>query len=288
MRCVQGRVIVAIVCCAGGLLWPSTAPAGILITGLDMPVVIDFNEFTGAGFSPGAAPASGQLDSNIWSVRGLSEGNVAFGGTNTTGDFARGTHAGGTSTGGIYAFDVDGSAAVNRALGIQPTAADFNPGELVLRLVNQTSAPVSMWQIAYDVYVYNDQGRSSAFNFSYSLDDSTYVTVPGLDLTSPESADGVAAWVQNTRSITVATASLVGINENLFLRWSTHDVSGLGSRDELALDNISISAHTNVVPEPASWMIWMIGLVAGLIGRRRIKSPCRWSRHWFRPKLNHG
>ena len=47
-----------------------------------------FDGFSGLGFSP--SPATGQLDSDIFCVTGLSDGNLAFGDTATTGDFARG------------------------------------------------------------------------------------------------------------------------------------------------------------------------------------------------------
>jgi len=59
-----------------------------------------FDDFTASGFSP--TPMIGQLCSNTFATSGWSDGSVAFGGTGTSGDFARGSTAGGVSSGGIY------------------------------------------------------------------------------------------------------------------------------------------------------------------------------------------
>jgi hypothetical protein len=52
-----------------------------------------FSGFDGSGFAP--SPATGQLDSNVWRVTGMSDGNGTFGGTHDSGDFARGSSTGG-------------------------------------------------------------------------------------------------------------------------------------------------------------------------------------------------
>ena len=61
---------------------------------------IDFDGFTGTGFQ--SAPTTGQLDSDDWAVSGFSDGSFDFGGTGTSGDFARGTSDVGVVIGGIY------------------------------------------------------------------------------------------------------------------------------------------------------------------------------------------
>src|SRR5690554_3217640 len=60
--------------------------------------------FNGSGFAP--TPTVGQIDSDGMIVTGMKDGDVAFGGTNDSGDHARGISAGGVSTGGVYAFEV--------------------------------------------------------------------------------------------------------------------------------------------------------------------------------------
>jgi hypothetical protein len=80
----------------------------------------NFNLFTGTGLAP--EPNSGQLNSNAWILTGFSQGNTNFGGTATSGDFARGVSTGGVSTGGVYSFTI---ANENNILGVQPVGDDF-------------------------------------------------------------------------------------------------------------------------------------------------------------------
>ncbi|MBZ8181342.1 PFE-CTERM domain-containing protein [Oscillatoria salina] len=213
------------------------------ITTLGSPETINFNSFNGSGFSPN--PTAGQLDSDDWAITGLSDGNLTYGGTGTTGDFARGTSTGGVTTGGIYAFDVGGG---NIALGIQPVGADFTPGTITLRLENNTGNTINNLAISYDIFAYNDQPRANSLNFSYSSDDSSYTNVPLLDFTSTEAA-GTPSWISNPRSTTINSLSLTSGNF-FYLRWTGDDVSGAGSRDEFALDNISITATGAATPVP--------------------------------------
>lgn len=205
-------------------------------------VQIDFAEFTGAGFDP--IPTSGQLNSDEWRIEGLSDGDLTFGGTGTTGDYARGTSSGGETTGGCYSFDYGTGDA---SFGIQPTGTDFTSGEITLRLQNMTGATLNQLNIQYDVFVYNDQDRANSFNFSYSDDDVSYIDIPGLDYTSVEVGDAIPTWVSVTRA-----TSIIGLSISdgglIYLRWTGDDVSGSGSRDEFALDNILISEGDTPLP----------------------------------------
>ena len=57
------------------------------------------------GFS--SSPTAGQLDADAFAVTGLSDGDVNYGASQSTGDYARGSSTGGVSAGGLYAFDID-------------------------------------------------------------------------------------------------------------------------------------------------------------------------------------
>ncbi|MGS4920210.1 MULTISPECIES: ExeM/NucH family extracellular endonuclease [Mameliella] len=202
-------------------------------------VMVNFNEnfdgFGGAGFAP--TPGAGQLDSDIWRVSGLSEGATSFGGSFASGDFARGTDAdGGVSTGGAYAFEVGG----NTFLGFQPTGSDMTPGTITLKITNTTGAPISSLDLAYDIMVNNDQARANTLNFAWSLDDATYTPVALLDYTSAEAAD--ALGFQTVARSTTLTGFTLQDGESIYLQWQTDDVSGSGSRDEIGLDNIVVTA----------------------------------------------
>lgn len=242
-----------------------SAPGSLSLDVLGVNYTINFDstvqnvnngKFTGAGLQP--EPTAGQLDSDAWAITGLSDGNTTFGGTGTTGDFARGSSSGGVTTGGLYGFTV---ASENAALGFQPATDDWTPGTLTLRLKNSTGFQVTSLYVAYVVYVRNDAGRANSFNFSWSTDNSTYTPVAALNLASPESADQTPAWVANTRS-TVLSGLSIPNDTFIYLRWTGDDIGGSGSRDEFALDDISLTA----IPEPAEWgLLSAVGLL-GICG----------------------
>jgi len=206
------------------------------------PSDITFTGFTGSGFA--SSPSAGQLDSDEWRIEGLSEGNGTWGGTHTTGDFARGSSSGGVGTGGIYAFDIGGS---DITLGFQAGGSDLTPGMIILRLVNNGIDPITQLDVSYDVLEYNDQNRANSINFAYgegSTEPGSFISVSALDYTTTEAANPSPTWVSTNRTTTISGLN-VNQNQFLFLVWESDDVSGSGARDEIALDNISFS---NVLP----------------------------------------
>ncbi|HFA51480.1 MAG TPA: hypothetical protein ENJ95_20900 [Bacteroidetes bacterium] len=219
------------------------------------PTLIDFAGFTGTGFSP--SPAAGQLSSNAWAITGFSEGNLAFGGTRTTGDFAEGTTAGGMEPGGLFSYTGNGN---NGAIWIQPSGADFTPGNLTLKACNNTMDVMVDLEISYDILYLNSGGsgansddgsgtRSNSFNFSYSTDDMTYTPVLALDFATPGAGDP-AATVQTVPKSTVIPGLNIASGTCAFLRWSSNDMGGSGFRDEIGLDNISLCASGTLPPPP--------------------------------------
>lgn len=204
----------------------------------------DFTGFDGSGFTP--TPAAGQLDSDDWATTGWSDGSMAFGGTETTGDFARGSSTGGVGTGGIYAFDV-GSG--NIALGVQPGGSDFTPGDFTLRIQNNSGKTMNRAELAYNIYYLNNTARANALNFSYSDDDVTYTPLGALDFTSPEASDALG-WQMVNRSTTILGITVLD-GDYLYLRWTGDDVSGGGARDEFAIDDISLVDSSYIIDQTA-------------------------------------
>ena len=196
----------------------------------------DFPGYDGSGFAP--TPTAGQLDSDNWIVTGLSDGDLDFGMTGTTGDYARGVSEGGEMTGGIYAFD-PGNDVSTLAPGVQPTDPDFSPGTFVLRLENQTGGVLNQVQIASTLFVFNNAGRSSSLAVEYSTDGETWLPLGAAAVESPDVADTPATWV-GTETDETATMLGVGEGEYLYVRWLVEDVGGMGSRDELAFDDVII------------------------------------------------
>jgi uncharacterized protein len=198
------------------------------------PVVEEFATFDGTGLAP--SPTAGQLDSDEFAGTGMSDGAVSFGGTATVGDWARGGSSGGVATGGLYAW----TGGPDHWLFVQPTGPDFNPGTLTIRYVNQTAQPITTLDVAYQIEVLNDAPRANSWNFSYSTDDVTYTPVPALDYTTPDVADTVPSWFPVARATTVTGLSILpgGL---FYIRFSSADVSGIGTRDEIGIDKVRVT-----------------------------------------------
>ncbi|MFN8777458.1 MAG: hypothetical protein ACK5XV_11895, partial [Flavobacteriales bacterium] len=200
--------------------------------------------FAGTGFSPNPTTA-GRLNSNAWAVGGMSDAGGAFGGTSTSGDFARGAVNAVQTSGGIYAFTGAPGSTANPMLMIQPTAQDWTPGNLTLRIRNNGTSNITELTVAYNIYIRNDGGWGNTFNFSHSADNSTYIPVGALDYTSPV-AVGVSSFVlvgtAPSRTTTITGLSIAP-GDFYYIRWSGDDVpGGSGSRDEFGLDDISVTA----------------------------------------------
>jgi len=247
---------------ANATLSITTTGTAFVITFDDTLAGVSNGQFAGSGFQ--STPASGQLDSDAWAVTGWSNGNLEFGGTQITAstDYTRGAVTTAQTTGGIYAH-----GSTNRQLLIQPGGSDWAPGTLTLRIENNTGISISNWTLSYDLFVRNDQARSNSFNFSYSTNGTDFITT-GL-------VDELFNYTSTAAAVTSAPLNLIGTPSatitptvenggNLFIRWSGSDVSGSGSRDEFALDNISVTA----VPEPSAALLGGLGLLA-LLRRRR-------------------
>lgn len=192
----------------------------------------DFDNYAGAGFAP--SPTCSQLDSDTWIVNGLSDGDLAFGATGTSGDYARGASPGGVSSGGVYRFD---AATNDGSLGVQPTGSDFTPGDFVLQVTNDSMSAVVAVDLDLVLLVLNDQGRSSSADVSYSTDGTTFTPIPLLSFATPAAADAVPAWI-SVPGVATVTGLSIPPGGSFYLSFASDDAGGSGSRDEFALDSI--------------------------------------------------
>jgi hypothetical protein len=222
-----------------------TATCAPPVLTLTSDVTVDFNEYRGAGFTTMPLANIGQLCTNTWAVTGWSDGNKPFGGVTsiaTAGDHARGLRAAPVTTGGFYGVNKSGT---DYALLIQPAGTpDFTPGTLTLKVQNTTGSTLNSYQVMYDILEFNDQNRSNSMNFSYSTDDVTYTPVTALDYTTVQAASASPAFVITPKSTTINGISVPN-NGFFYLRWTSNDVAGSGSRDEFGLDNIIVKKTTS-------------------------------------------
>jgi len=224
--------LAGVVCGAACLLGHRVALADISIG--NSGATVNFTGFTGlVGFSP--TPATGGLSSNDWAISGFSDGDLNFGGTNANADYTRGGTLG--ATGGIYGPTTGSPGAPFLAIRLSDT--DFSPGVITARFKNTGTHKFIQLGIAYDLLVFNDNDRVSSVNFAWSTDNVTYTPVAGMGQPTPGTASGSPAWVVTGKSTTITTN--IAVNGNLYLRWTSDDVSGTGSRDAIGLDNIVIT-----------------------------------------------
>ncbi len=211
------------------------------ISVIGTPTVLEnFSSFTGAGFQ--AVPTAGQLDSDAWAVTGWSDGALAFGGTRITAntDYTRGAVTAAVTAGGMYK-----NSNFSGFLMFQPGGSDFAPGSITMRIQNTTGSTLTSFDVSYLLLCNNDQSRSNNFNFSWSVNGTSFVSVPSLNFTSTDVADALGFQSSN-RSVTVSGVSIPN-NGFIFLRWNSADVGGTGSRDEFGLDNITLTVYDILV-----------------------------------------
>jgi hypothetical protein len=222
--------------------------AGLQIQDLNSLEVITFDEAV-SGVMPGAYDASGfsstpqpgQLNANAFATSGMSDGNSNFGETYTAGDFARGESSVGVTTGGFYAFEVEPN---NRAFGFKPTSTDFNPGHITLAVQNQTGTSINRLNLGYDILVLNSQNRSSTLEVAVSTNNIDFSPIDNLNFASPEIQDTSPSWTNTSKEqLDIDLNRLIPNGEYVYVQFSTADDTGSGSRDELAIDNISIGLN---------------------------------------------
>ena len=188
--------------------------------------------FTGAGVA--ATPTSGQLDADAF----------AFTGFDSPADLARGTQATAVSTGGLYNFS--GTTNGGAALGVQPGGSDFTPGTITVTAVNVGTSTINSADVSFDFCIRNDQGRSTSIQLAYSTDNVNYTNF-GPTVATPLAATPTPfvctnSGVQNISGLSIPAGG------NFYLRLTSDDAGGSGSRDEIAVDNFSFTPSAVAMP----------------------------------------
>jgi len=134
-------------------------------------------------------------------------------------------------------------------IGILGSGSSFSPGSIVLRLANTTGK--TGLKISYDVVKIREQARSNSFNLEISTTSATAGFTP---VTGGTYASGTIAEGTSTAYNNVSLAGIDNTSSNVWIRWSYTEISGSGSRDGIALDNVSLSwgAGTPVVTTVAA------------------------------------
>jgi predicted extracellular nuclease len=213
----------------GTITTDDAAPASTLIFSES------FNTFTAGGFAPN--PTAGQIDSDIWRVVGLSDiANPAYGFTATTGDFARGTiTTNDPTTAGVYSVSGAG------ALIVQPSAAELEAGGFIeARITNSSGSTATGFDVAFDWDYRNSGDRASTLQFSYSTDGTNFTAVPAGAFITPATLAAGAVFTLQHETLSLSGLSVAN-GDFIYLRWTHVSSAGSGSRDEVGIDNVSVS-----------------------------------------------
>ncbi|WP_291722394.1 hypothetical protein [Bernardetia sp.] len=123
-------------------------------------------------------------------------------------------------------------------IGLLGSGSNFDPSSIVLAIDNTSG--LSGLQLSYDVIKIREQGRDCTFNLEYSVTSPTsgFTTLFSGLYNSGTLAEGTITPYSN-----IDISVLDNQAGTVYLRWS-YTSSGGGSRDGIALDNVSISWNT--------------------------------------------
>jgi Secretion system C-terminal sorting domain len=219
---------------------------GLEITATNTLFKIDFDNtvarvnngsFNGTGIV--LSPSVGQLNSNAWSFVSMTGGPASvFGGTNNSGG---GVSSGDVITDNFYSFE---TVPGNRAFGVQSSDVFWRPGNLALRLQNNTGITVSTIAVSYKYYVFNNSNGAVYHSFEFSTNNLNY-WAPITD-TTIEVSDVSPMWKAYYRTVIFPTETILN-GSNFYFRWVGENYNAAFSADEIAFDDISVVADPTTV-----------------------------------------
>lgn len=125
-------------------------------------------------------------------------------------------------------------------IGILGSGSSFSPGSIVLRLTNTTGK--AGLKISYDVIKIREQARSNSFDLEISTTSATsgFTAVTGGSYASGSLSEGTV-----TNYTDIDLSAIDNTSGNVWIRWKYDEISGSGSRDGIALDNVVLSWGAN-------------------------------------------
>lgn len=187
-----------------------------------------------AAWSQATLPATSPYSQNFDATPGASgtaypTGWVSYNGSAIDNAMIAGTAA--STSGANYNY--------GSKIGILGSGSAFSPSSIVLSLAN--TAGKTGFTISYDIIKMREQGRSNSFSLEISTISPTsgFVPVAGGEYVSGNIAQGVVTSFPN-----IDLSAVDNVSGNVWIRWSYTEVSGSGSRDGIALDNVVLSWNT--------------------------------------------
>jgi hypothetical protein len=238
-----------------------SAPVSAAVV-LTMPVYTqDFNTLAsspsnGTGTTLPQGWSLAELGANANSSYGISNGSL--------------------NTGNTYSFGATGST--ERALG-GVASANLQP-RFGVQFNNGLGAVITSLDISFfgELWRIGTAANANTLSFAYSLTasslaDNSFTGFSALDYTvTPGGSNSIAVDGNANRSFVSATISGLEImpGASFLLRWAAVDAPGFDHG--MAIDDFQLRANvaTDVVPEPSSWAMLVLGFgLVGLCARRR-------------------
>ncbi|MCR5861311.1 T9SS sorting signal type C domain-containing protein [Flavobacterium sp. J372] len=187
-------------------------------------------------------PATSPYSENFNTTPGASGTSYPTGWTSYDGTTADNAMSVGTSSSTAGANYNYGSR-----IGLLGSGSAFSPSSIVLSITNTTGK--SALKISYSVIKIREQNRSNSFNLEISTTSPTsgFTAVTGGTYASGTIAEGTTTAYTN-----IDISALDNRSSTVYIRWSYTELGGSGSRDGIALDNVSISYATGNPPTVAS------------------------------------
>ncbi|MGV3461452.1 MAG: T9SS sorting signal type C domain-containing protein [Flavobacterium sp.] len=187
-------------------------------------------------------PATSPYSENFNTTPGASGTSYPTGWTSyneTTADNAMSVGTATSTTGANYNY--------GSRIGLLGSGSAFSPSSIVLSITNTTGK--SALKISYSVIKIREQNRSNSFNLEISTTSPTsgFTAVTGGTYASGTFAEGTTTAYTN-----IDISALDNRSSTVYIRWSYTELGGSGSRDGIALDNVSISYATGNPPTVAS------------------------------------
>lgn len=157
-----------------------------------------------------------------------------------TGSVKLQSSSGAPTTGGTYNW---GSSPSERSVGAMSTGTFPSPNNLLSFYVNNGVSNITQLNIEYDAERYRINTAVASIQFYYSLDGSTWISVPSGDMGAALFPTGSSSYgypIETKKNILVISGLNIIPGSNFYLRWNIN-TTGANSQG-IGIDNVSVSA----------------------------------------------